>query len=78
MIAAREQERHFTPEEYFVWEEQQLEKHELIDGRVYAMSGGTQNHSAIKLNIASLIKSHLRGSKCRVFNSDLKVNIFNT
>jgi hypothetical protein len=31
MIAAREQERHFTPEEYFVWEEQQLEKHELID-----------------------------------------------
>ncbi|KOR35083.1 hypothetical protein AM228_20415 [Planktothricoides sp. SR001] len=78
MIAARDEERYFTPEEYFIWEETQLEKHELIDGRVYAMSGGTQNHSAIKLNIGSLIKAHLRGSKCRVFNSDLKVNIFNT
>ena len=78
MIAARDEERYFTPEEYFIWEETQLEKHELIDGRVYAMSGGTQNHSAIKLNIGSLIKAHLRGSKCRVFNSDLKVNIFKT
>ncbi|WP_341730837.1 Uma2 family endonuclease [Microcoleus sp. EPA2] len=78
MIAAREQERYFTPEEYFAWEEQQLERHELIDGRVYAMSGGTQNHSAIKLNIGSSISAHLRGNKCRVFNSDLKVNILNT
>ncbi|MEG4989584.1 Uma2 family endonuclease [Microcoleus sp. BR0-C5] len=78
MIAARDNDRYFTPEEYFSWEEQQLEKHELIDGRVYAMSGGTQNHSAIKLNVGSLIRSHLRGSPCRVFNSDLKVNILNT
>jgi Uma2 family endonuclease len=78
VVAAREHDRFFTPAEYFAWEEQQLKKHELIDGRVYAMSGGTQNHSAIKLNIGSLIKSHLRGSNCRIFNSDLKVNIFNT
>ncbi len=78
MIAVRESDRYFTPEEYFIWEEQQLERHELIDGHVYAMTGGTQNHSAIKLNIAALIKTHLRGSQCRVFNSDLKVNILQT
>jgi Uma2 family endonuclease len=75
MIAASDRARYFTPEEYFAWEEQQLERHELINGRVYAMSGGTQNHSAIKLNIGSLITAHLRGGQCRVFNSDLKVNI---
>jgi Uma2 family endonuclease len=78
VIAVRNNDRYFTPEEYFAWEEQQLEKHELIDGHVYAMSGGTQNHSAIALNIGILIKSNLRGSKCRIFNSDLKVNIFNS
>ncbi len=71
----RNNDRYFTPEEYFGWEEQQLEKHELIDGYVYAMSGGTQNHSAIQLNIGILIKTHLRGSNYRVFNSDLKVRI---
>jgi Uma2 family endonuclease len=70
--------QYFTPEEYFAWEERQLEKHELIEGRVYEMGGGTQDHSAIKLNIASLVIAHLRGSQCRVFNSDLKVNIVNT
>ncbi|XFA73745.1 Uma2 family endonuclease [Thermosynechococcaceae cyanobacterium Okahandja] len=78
MIAVKEEEQYFTPEEYFIWEEQQLEKHELINGRVYAMTGGTQNHSGIKINIISLIKAHLRGSQCKVFNSDLKVNIVDT
>lgn len=78
MIAAREQERYFTPEDYFAWEEGQLEKHELIDGGVYAMSGGTKNHSAIAINFLLLIRSHLRGSQCRVFNSDVKVNSLHT
>ena len=78
MIATRDIDRYFTPEEFFVWEEQQLEKHELIDGHVYAMSGRTQNHSAIAINFLLSIRSHLRGSNCNVFNSDLKVNILNT
>ena len=42
------------------------------------MSGGTKNHSTIAINILLLIKAHLRGSNCRVFNSDLKVNILHT
>ncbi len=78
MIALRDEDRHFTPEAYFAWEEQQLERHELINGRVYAMSGGTQNHSTIAINFLLSLKSHLRGSACQVFSSDLKVNIVNT
>ncbi|MEZ2320664.1 MAG: Uma2 family endonuclease [Microcoleus sp.] len=78
MIAAREEKRYFTPEEYFAWEEQQLEKHELIDGRVYAMSGGTRNHSDIAGNFLTTIKPHLRGSGCKTYNSDCRVNILNT
>ena len=78
MIAVPNKDHYFSPEEYFAWEAQQLEKYELINGRVYAMTGGTQNHSAIKLNLASLIRGYLRGKPCRVFNSDLKVNILYT
>lgn len=78
MIAAREIDRDFTPEEYFAWEEGQLEKHELIDGFVYAMSGGTRNHSDIAGNFLSIIKPHLRGSGCKTYNSDCRVNILNT
>jgi Uma2 family endonuclease len=78
VIAARDIDRSFTPEEYFAWEEEQLEKHELIDGFVYAMSGGTRNHSDIAGNFLSIIKPHLRGSGCKTYNSDCRVNILNT
>lgn len=78
VIAVPNNGRYFTPEEYFAWEEQQLERHELIDGRVYAMSGGTQSHSAIAINFLLLITPYLRGSSCNVFNSDLKVKILNS
>ena len=78
MIAARDESRYFTPEEYFSWEEKQLEKHELIDGRVYTMSGGTKNHSDIAGNFLAIVKPHLRGSGCKTYNSDCRVNIFNT
>lgn len=78
MIAARDEERYFTPEEYFSWEETQLEKHELIDGRVYGMTGGTRNHSDIAGNFLAIIKPHLRGSGYKTYNSDCRVNILNT
>jgi Uma2 family endonuclease len=78
MIAVWESDLYFTPEEYFAWEEQQLEKHELIDGRVYAMTGGTKNHSEIAGNFLAIIKPHLRGRGCKTYNSDCRVNILNT
>jgi Uma2 family endonuclease len=76
MVAVQEYFPRFTPEEYFAWEEQQLERHEYIDGEVYAMSGGTQNHSDIAMNFGMILKNHLRGSGCKTFNSDLRIKIF--
>lgn len=75
MIAARENSAQFTPEEYFTWEEQQEYKHEYIDGEVYAMTGGSINHSEIATNFCFLLKTHLRGGGCRVLNSDARINI---
>ena len=78
MLAVPNNDHYFTPEEYFVWEAQQLEKHELINGRVYAMTGGTRNHSDIAGNIMTIFKTHLRGSGCKVYNSDCRINIIGT
>jgi Uma2 family endonuclease len=74
MIAVIEHPPRFTPEEYFAWEEKQPVRHEYINGEVYAMSGGTINHSEIALNFGSLLKNYLRGSGCRTLNSDARVN----
>ncbi len=75
MVAVKDNSPRFTPEEYFAWEEQQLEKHELIDGEVYAMTGGTVNHSQIAVKFISLLDNHLSGSGCKTLNSDCRVNI---
>ncbi len=78
MIAVKENFPRFTPEEYFAWEEKQLEKYEYIDGEVYAMSGGSKNHSLISVRFITLLSNHLEGSGCETGNSDLKVNIVAT
>ena len=78
MIAVKDKFLKLTPEEYFIWEEQQLLRHEYLKGEVYAMSGGTQNHGRIASNLIFILKGHLRGSGCQVGNSDCRVNIFET
>jgi Uma2 family endonuclease len=78
MIAIKESLPRLTPEEYFDWEEKQLEKHEYIDGEVYAMSGGSKNHSLISVKFITLFSNHLEGSGCETGNSDLRVNIVET
>jgi Uma2 family endonuclease len=75
MIATKENFPRFTPEEYFAWEEQQEEKHEYFDGEIYAMSGGTLNHSEIAGNFNRLLGNHLEDSDCRVLNSDARIKI---
>ena len=64
-----------TLEEYLELEENSPIKHEYLDGHVYAMAGGTLDHGAIATNIITLLRSHLRGGPCRVYNSDVKVRL---
>ena len=66
---------YFSVEDYLQWEEQQEEKHEYVDGTIYAMAGATENHVSITTNCTTIIWSHLRGRKCKVFPSDMRVNI---
>ena len=64
-----------TPQEYLEWESQQPNKYEYINGEVYGMTGGTLPHNSIALNVASLLKNHLRGKRCKVFMADAKVGV---
>ncbi|MGR8981441.1 MAG: Uma2 family endonuclease [Gammaproteobacteria bacterium] len=48
-------------------------KHELIDGRVYAMAGASANHERIAGNIYRKLGNHLEGSPCEPFGSDMKI-----
>lgn len=78
MVASLQRPR-LTPEEYLALEESSTIRHEYVDGEIYAMAGGTDDHpddhNAIALNCASILKAHLRGSSCRAFISDVKTQL---
>ncbi|MEO6856867.1 MAG: Uma2 family endonuclease [Rhodoferax sp.] len=74
MSYAQSQHR-FNADTYLVWEANQSERHEYFQGEVFAMAGGTQNHNTVALNAAVALRSHLKGTPCRVFMSDMRLQV---
>ncbi|BAP54483.1 hypothetical protein THII_0186 [Thioploca ingrica] len=63
------------PEDYLIGEQHSFIKHEYINGAVYAMAGASETHNLLAGNIFFHLFRHLRGSPCKVFMSDMKVQI---
>ena len=73
MPRSRPNESRVTIADYLSAEERRAFRHEYIRGEVYAMSGGTMRHSQIAANIIRYLGTAARGTRCRVFTSDFKV-----
>lgn len=57
----------WTVESYFAMEAQSEQKHELWNGAVYAMAGGSPEHNLITANVVALLHALLRSLPCRVY-----------
>ena len=66
---------YLSPEEYLAVEAQSQIKHEYHDGEVFAMAGAIDAHVTVAGNLFAMLLSHLRGSSCRVYISDMKAKI---
>jgi Uma2 family endonuclease len=64
-----------TVEEYFQLEEASPERHEYVDGEVYAMAGASFAHNQISSNVQANIFQHVANAPCRIYGSDLKVHV---
>ena len=65
----------FTPEQYLVQERAAAFKSEFLRGEVFAMAGGSPNHSLIAANFAGEARQSLKDKPCKVFTSDLRVKV---
>ena len=65
----------FTATDYLVWESGQLERHEFLDGEVFAMAGAEDRHVTVSMNLAFALRQHLSGSPCRTFMSDMRLQV---
>ena len=62
-------------EDYLAFEEEHPDRHEYVEGDVYAMTGGTYRHSSIVQNISFRLTERARGGPCSVHANILKVQI---
>lgn len=66
-----------SPEEYLEAERASDERHEYLDGRVYAMAGESIPHSQICINLGGEARSKLKGSPCQPLSPNMKVRTSN-
>ena len=65
----------FDAEAYLEWERGNESRHEYLDGEVFAMVGARDAHVTVSLNLAMLLRNHLRGGPCRVYMADMKLRV---
>jgi Uma2 family endonuclease len=63
----------YTVSEYLTMERAADERHEYLDGYVYAMAGESPAHGQICVNLIISLGTHLRGGPCQMFTKDMKV-----
>lgn len=59
--------------EYLTLERESEERHEYLDGQIYAMAGESPQHGDISSNLVGILHPQLRGTPCRVWTKDAKV-----
>jgi Uma2 family endonuclease len=64
-----------TYAEYCAFEREAQVKHEYLAGEVFAMAGGTLEHSRLAGQVSYLLIKGLEGRPCRVLNADARVRI---
>jgi Uma2 family endonuclease len=64
---------YFTEEEYLAIERSSEERHEYIDGRIFAMAGESDQHGEICVNLIGELRSQLKGKPCRARAQNTKV-----
>src|SRR5262245_25009624 len=60
-------------EQYLAFERESEERHQYLDGDIYAMAGESPEHGDISANLVVTIGTQLKGKPCRARTKDTKV-----
>ena len=67
--------RRMTIEAYLAFEERAEVRHEYVDGQLIPMPGTTDYHNEICQNITFILRQLLKGTSCKVYIENVKVQI---
>lgn len=65
----------FTADDFLAWDATQTQRHEYVQGEVFAMAGGEDRHASVSGNLFASLHGHLKGSRCRTYMADVKLRV---
>lgn len=65
----------YSPEEYLALERKAAYKSEYFNGEIFAMSGASEEHNLIVMNIAASLHNQFRGRPCKVYANDMRIKV---
>src|SRR5262245_44749497 len=75
MVTRCRPRHHYTYAQYVALERDSPTKHEFFDGEIYAMAGGSEDHSALALSVLAALHGAVADRPCRVHTSDLRIYV---
>lgn len=64
---------YITPQDYLRYEREAETRNEYHDGQVYAMTGASENHNLIVVNLVRCLGNQLAGRTCKMYANDMRV-----
>ena len=77
-IYTRCMSRPYTPRVYYALEQFSECKNDFYQGEMYESGGGSPSHSAICVNLLSVVREPLTGKPCHILGSNLRLMIEHT
>lgn len=65
----------YTYAQYVALEKDSSTKHEFFNGEIYAMAGGSEEHSALAIRVLGSLDAAVGDRDCRVHSSDLRIYV---
>lgn len=72
---AQQSRPQMTRQEYLEFEEASEVRHEFYRGELFAMTGGTDAHSRLKVRLVGTLDAQTRDGACQVYDADMRVLI---
>jgi len=65
----------YTYADYVALEQHSSTKHEFLDGEIYGMAGGSEEHSALTAEVLRALGNAIGSRPCRAHTSDLRLYV---
>jgi len=75
MVSPSRPRHRYTYGQYAAIERDSGIKHEFFDGEIYAMAGGSEDHSALAVNVLGALLRAVEERPCRVHSSELRIYV---